>query len=124
MFLRRSARAAFFSLSTRSAAFYSYLKWDVIASCRLWWCYIPPLGTKPEEQAVLEGYFDLDGATGNDALENRKRLLAVQAALEISKAAVSATTANAGIRSQMDLRNVSQEVATLADAIQDALEAD
>ncbi|MDP9769605.1 UNVERIFIED_ORG: hypothetical protein J2S99_002985 [Atlantibacter hermannii] len=79
---------------------------------------------KTEEQTVLEGYFDLDGATGNDALENRKRLLAVQAALEISKAAVSATTANSGIRSQMDLRNVSQEVATLADAIQDALEAD
>jgi hypothetical protein len=49
-------------------------------------------------------------------------LLAVQAALEISKASVSASTANSGIRSQMDLRNVSQEVAALADAIQDALE--
>ena len=73
---------------------------------------------------MLEGYFDLDGATGDEAVENRKRLLAVQAALEISKAAVSATTANAGIRSQMDLRNVSQEVATLADAIQDALESE
>lgn len=72
---------------------------------------------------MLEGYFDLDGATGEDAAENRKRLLAVQAALEISKAAVSAQTANSGIRSQMDLRNVAQEVATLADAIQDALEA-
>ena len=73
---------------------------------------------------MLEGYFDLDDATGEDASENRKRLLAVQAALEIAKAAVSATTANSGIRSQMDLRNVSQEVATLADAIQDALESD
>ncbi|MEQ6280879.1 hypothetical protein [Kluyvera huaxiensis] len=71
---------------------------------------------------VLEGYFDLDGATGVDAAENHKRLLAVQAALEISKASVSASTANSGIRSQMDLRNVSQEVAALADAIQDALE--
>lgn len=71
---------------------------------------------------MLEGYFDLDGATGADAVENKKRLLAVQAALEIAKAAVSSSTANSGIRSQMDLRNVSQEVATLADAIQDALE--
>lgn len=73
---------------------------------------------------MLEGYFDLDGAIGADVVENRKRLLAVQAALEIAKAAVSATTANSGIRSQMDLRNVSQEVATLADAIQDALESE
>ena len=30
---------------------------------------------------MLEGYFDLDGATGVDAAENHKRLLAVQAAL-------------------------------------------
>lgn len=71
---------------------------------------------------MLEGYFDLDNATDAEASENRKRLLAVQAALEISKASVSASTANSGIRSQMDLRNVSQEVASLADAIQDALE--
>ncbi|MCS2158919.1 hypothetical protein MUU48_18720 [Scandinavium sp. H11S7] len=71
---------------------------------------------------MLEGYFDLDDTTGPDASENRKRLLAVQAALEISKASVSASTANSGIRSQMDLRNVAQEVASLADAIQDALE--
>lgn len=71
---------------------------------------------------MLEGYFDLDNVTDAEASENRKRLLAVQAALEISKASVSASTANSGIRSQMDLRNVSQEVAALADAIQDALE--
>ncbi len=66
---------------------------------------------------MLEEYF---GASATD--EQKKRLLAVQAALEISKASVSASTANSGIRSQMDLRNVSQEVAALADAIQDALE--
>jgi hypothetical protein len=66
---------------------------------------------------MLEEYF---GAAATD--EERKRLLAVQAALEISKAAVSSSTANSGIRSQMDLRNVSQEVSALADAIQDALE--
>lgn len=71
---------------------------------------------------MLEGYFDLDDATGAEAIENRKRLLAVQAALEISKASVAASTANSGIRSQMDLRNVAQEVSTLADAIQDALD--
>ncbi|MGE0970436.1 hypothetical protein ACQFN5_11670 [Klebsiella sp. WOUb02] len=66
---------------------------------------------------MLEEYFG-PAATA----EEKKRLLAVQAALEISKAAVSSSTANAGIRSQMDLRNVAQEVASLADAIQDALE--
>lgn len=66
---------------------------------------------------MLEEYF---GAAATD--EQKKRLLAVQAALDISKASVSASTANSGIRSQMDLRNVSQEVAALADAIQDALE--
>lgn len=66
---------------------------------------------------MLEQYF------GNAATaEEKKRLLAVQAALEISKAAVSSSTANSGIRSQMDLRNVAQEVSSLADAIQDALE--
>lgn len=55
---------------------------------------------------MLEQYF------GNTATaEEKKRLLAVQAALEISKAAVSSSTANSGIRSQMDLRNVAQEVA-------------
>ena len=68
---------------------------------------------------MLEEYFGI-GATK----EEKQRLLAVQAALEISKAAVSASTANSGIRTQMDLRNVSQEVASLADAIQDALEMD
>lgn len=68
---------------------------------------------------MLEEYFGT-GATK----EEKQRLLAVQAALEISKAAVSASTANSGIRTQMDLRNVSQEVASLADAIQDALEMD
>jgi len=70
-----------------------------------------------EDRRMLEHYFG-NGATE----EERKRLLAVQAALEISKAAVSSSTANSGIRSQMDLRNVAQEVASLADAIQDALE--
>lgn len=68
---------------------------------------------------MLEEYF---GVTATE--EEKKRLLAVQAALEISKAAVSSSTANSGIRSQMDLRNVGQEVSALADAIQDALEMD
>ncbi|MFK3703807.1 hypothetical protein EDF73_111140 [Raoultella sp. BIGb0138] len=71
---------------------------------------------------MLEKYFDFDDDSGEDAVERHKRLLAVQAALEISKAAVSSSTANSGIRSQMDLRNVAQEVSSLADAIQDALE--
>jgi hypothetical protein len=45
---------------------------------------------------MLEKYFQFDGDSGDAAIEKHKRLLAVQAALEISKAAVSSSTANSG----------------------------
>ena len=46
----------------------------------------------------------------------------VEAALEIAKASVGATTAYSGIKTQQDLRNVASEIDALADAIQEALE--
>lgn len=68
---------------------------------------------------MLEEYFGL-----NITEEQNKRLLAVQAALEIAKASVGAATDYAGIKSQADLKNVASEISDLADAIQDALEED
>ncbi|ORM73344.1 hypothetical protein HA48_10045 [Pantoea wallisii] len=67
---------------------------------------------------MLENYFGTDDVTD----ENKKRLLAVQAALEIAKAAVAAPTSNSSVKSGYDLDNVAKRVADLADAIQDALE--
>ncbi|MEZ2827791.1 hypothetical protein [Serratia liquefaciens] len=68
---------------------------------------------------MLEDYFGF-----NVTEEQKKRLLAVQAALEVAKASVGAATAFSGVKSQSDLRNVASEIDALADAIQDALEED
>lgn len=65
---------------------------------------------------MLEGYFDLDGVTGEQVAKNRKRLLAVQAALEIAKSNHSSQyVAN-------DLEAVKGYISDVADAIQTALE--
>ncbi|HBQ2427902.1 TPA: hypothetical protein L7M08_000461 [Klebsiella aerogenes] len=56
--------------------------------------------------------------------EQERRLLAVEAALEIAKASVSAPTSYSGIKAQADLKNVAAEISNLADAIQEALEGD
>lgn len=66
---------------------------------------------------MLENYF---GAQASQ--EERKRLLAVAAALEIAKASVSAGNGISGARTEYDLQAVAKEVAPLADAIQAALE--
>lgn len=74
---------------------------------------------------MLEGYFDLDGVKGPQVAENRKRLLAVQAALEIAKAsASSAAGESSGGTMYHDLSQAAELVETLADAIQGALEPD
>lgn len=73
---------------------------------------------------MLEGYFDLDGVSGPQVAENRKRLLAVQAALEIAKASVSANTADSNdAKAKWDLAHVAGGIEALADAIQASLEA-
>lgn len=65
---------------------------------------------------MLEGYFDLDGATGEQFLKKHKRLLAVQAALEIAK------SNNASQHVINDLDAVKGYISDVADAIQIALE--
>ncbi|MDA3131333.1 hypothetical protein EGT71_17165 [Atlantibacter subterranea] len=65
---------------------------------------------------VLEGYFD-----DTDAVQNKQRLLAVAAALEIAKSAVGAGNGISGARTEYDLQSVAREIGPLADAIQEAL---
>lgn len=70
---------------------------------------------------MLEGYFDGMVTTEEELHSRRQRLLAVQAALEISKASVSSATSITGIKSGYDLDNVTKKIEALADAIQTAL---
>jgi hypothetical protein len=66
---------------------------------------------------MLDGYF-----LANEGREKAKRLLAVQAALEIAKA--SALSADASVHSRMDddMEKAAKNIEALADAIQKALE--
>lgn len=63
---------------------------------------------------MLLGYHDENGRKDEDS---HKRLLAVQAALEIAKASVSPST----VRPQSSLSDVEAHISSLADAIQAAL---
>ena len=54
--------------------------------------------------------------------DQRQRLLAVQAALEIAKASVGNFHASTASRADDDLKNVAKEISGLADAIQAALD--
>ncbi|WP_439954650.1 hypothetical protein [Atlantibacter hermannii] len=65
---------------------------------------------------MLAGYFD-----DNDTPQNKQRLLAVAAALEIAKSAVGAGNGISGARTEYDLQSVAREIGPLADAIQQAL---
>lgn len=66
---------------------------------------------------MLEGYF-----WENEGREKVKRLLAVQAALEIAKQSVGNAHQATFSKTADDLNNVAKEVSNLADAIQAALE--
>ena len=70
---------------------------------------------------MLESYFGISSSSENSP-ERKKRLLAVQAALEIAKASVSSSSACGGVKSEADLRSVTKQISGLADAIQEALE--
>ncbi|HEN3609171.1 TPA: hypothetical protein U5E44_002367 [Yersinia enterocolitica] len=68
---------------------------------------------------MLDSYF---GVGAIPTAEQKKRLLAVQAALEIAKASANAAGANARTdKVEEDLKHASKGVAGLADAIQAAL---
>ncbi|XUV82762.1 hypothetical protein ACREYP_04860 [Enterobacter sp. TMH.L2] len=56
--------------------------------------------------------------------DQERRVMAVEAALEIAKASVSAPSAYTGVKTEYDLQKVASEINSLADAIQDALESD
>ncbi|ATM96201.1 Uncharacterised protein [Yersinia frederiksenii] len=66
---------------------------------------------------MLESYFGIDYTD-----EQKKRLLAVQAALEVIQTSVSASTAYQGVsKVKIEVQHASDEVGKLADAIQAAL---
>ncbi|MBK4770988.1 MAG: hypothetical protein FT726_15265 [Pantoea sp. Morm] len=72
---------------------------------------------------MLEGYYDLDGERGTNVATNRKRLLAMQAALEIAKASAGAAAGQANdSKLKFDLRHATEAIESLADAIQKALD--
>ncbi|PXH26314.1 Uncharacterised protein [Klebsiella variicola] len=66
---------------------------------------------------MLENYYGIDYTD-----DEKKRLLAVQAAIEIAIASVSANTADSNnLKTLWDLKHVAQEIGALADSIQAAL---
>jgi len=70
---------------------------------------------------MLEGYFPTHAGSGT-TIEQKQRLLAIQAALEIAKASAGATTSrSASDIISDDLKYAAQSIAVLADAIQAAL---
>ncbi|CAI0826586.1 hypothetical protein [Serratia entomophila] len=69
---------------------------------------------------MLEYYF---GSDLKSSPEQKKRLLAVQAALEIAKSSASSSVAaNRVDKVEYDLKSTAAEIEALADAIQKALE--
>lgn len=72
---------------------------------------------------MLQGYYDWDESTQGDPATKRKRLLAVQAAMEIAKASAGAAGGDAGANKlKHDLVHAANTVSSLADAIQEALD--
>lgn len=71
---------------------------------------------------MLQGYYNSTDGRVSD--ENHKRILAMNAALEIAKASASASTALArGDKVECDLKSAAEEIATLASAIQSFMDA-
>lgn len=75
-----------------------------------------------KEVVMLKGYFDNDTLTVDEIIKYNKRLIAVQAALEIVKASAESASNAAGGSMYNDLSIATQYLGPLADAIQDALE--
>ncbi len=73
------------------------------------------------ETVMLDGYFDLDGLSGQEMKDKNKRLLAVKAALEIAKASVASSDAAAHSRVNDDIQYVADGLEVLVDAIQNVL---
>lgn len=71
---------------------------------------------------MVNDYFSLPPAGMTQ--EQHKRTVAVAAALAVAKESVSASTSANGSKAAWDLQAVANEIANLADAIQDVLESD
>ncbi|ENT2729508.1 MULTISPECIES: hypothetical protein [Salmonella] len=71
---------------------------------------------------MLDGYFNHDGDSGDEFINKRKRLLAVQAALEIAKQSVGNYHQSTVSRVNEDLAKTADGIERLADAIQAALD--
>lgn len=71
---------------------------------------------------MLDGYFKLDDDSYEVKTNKHKRLLALQAALEIAKASVTGATAVNGAKSGYDLDNVTGKIEKLAKEIQSFLD--
>lgn len=71
---------------------------------------------------MLDGYFDYDNLNGEALAKRRKRLLAVQAALEIAKASAASSDNSEHSRVDDDMKEAAKYVSSLADAIQAALD--
>ncbi|MEY8769008.1 hypothetical protein AB6T85_00945 [Erwinia sp. ACCC 02193] len=70
---------------------------------------------------MLEDYFSKNTPVGVTQ-EQKQRLLAVQAALELAKASAGASGANTRTdKVEEDLKHAAEKIETLADAIQKAL---
>ncbi|MEG3111715.1 MULTISPECIES: hypothetical protein [Pantoea] len=69
---------------------------------------------------MVNDYFGLPSAGVTQ--EQHKRTVAVAAALAVAEKSVSAATSANGSKAAWDLQAVANEIANLADAIQDALE--
>lgn len=71
---------------------------------------------------MLQGYYNSTDGRVSD--ENHKRILAMNAALELAKASASASIALArGDKVACDLTNAAKEIANLASAIQSFMDA-
>ncbi|WP_373963984.1 hypothetical protein [Kosakonia sacchari] len=67
---------------------------------------------------MLESYFGTAGATR----EQKQRILAMQAALEIAKSSAGASVANPhSDKVEQDLKNAAEQIERLANAIQAAM---
>ncbi|WP_455871895.1 hypothetical protein [Serratia proteamaculans] len=72
---------------------------------------------------MLQGYFKSTDSRVSD--EQHKRIIAMNAALEIAKASAGAQSAyNRSDKVEYDLKYAAQEVATLAEAIQAYMDAE
>ena len=71
---------------------------------------------------MLQGYYNSTDGRVSD--ENHKRILAMNAALEIAKASATASISYVGVsKVERDLKNATAEVAKLASAIRDFMDA-